>query len=688
MHRDRSRCTLEPMKPSLLTAEQRDQVRELQMAQDQGIAPIARALDLSPASYNAETREFDVVMAVAGAEVLRYDWIRERVYVEILSFAPGAVRLDRMNAGASLLANHSSWSLSSVIGRIVPNSVKLEGTRLVGRGRLSKRDDLAGLRTDFADGILDKASIGYRVFRWESTRRDDGMEVRTAVDWEPYELSLVTINADAGATVRGAFDPAQILNAAASFASRTLEPMTTSTNTNTNTTPETRSATPNSDQVAAAAVARELERSNGIRDLARRHGLGELGEQLARNPDVTIDAARARFLDEIAARSAAAPATNATNAAASAQVTRSEGEHLERAIENALLHRLNPQRYALNEEGRSMRGLSLVDMLREVGERAGVRTRGLSRDDVIREGLKVRAGAHATADFAAITENVYAKALRDQYQETPDTTAGWTRRVFVPDFKTNSRVQLGALSTLTEVPEGAGIEYKTLGESKESYAVKTYASGFVLTRQLIRNDDLNAFARAVQLMGAAARRIELDLVYFGVINANPAMADGTTLFHASAHGANLLTASLALGSLDLMRQAMRNQTGQAGENLNLEPKFLIVSVAKETTAFQLCSAEILPNAVTGANPFKGTLTPIVEPRLGNTAQGGTANGCVLAAAPGQIDTIEIGNLEGSNGPLIASMVDFESQGVKFGCWHDVAAKAIDWRGLVKNTGTT
>jgi hypothetical protein len=45
-------------------------------------------------------------------------------------------------------------------------------------------------------------SVGYRVHKYEEARGKE-LPIRTAVDWEPYELSMVPIPADAGAKVRG-----------------------------------------------------------------------------------------------------------------------------------------------------------------------------------------------------------------------------------------------------------------------------------------------------------------------------------------------------------------------------------------------------------------------------------------------------------------------------------------------------
>ena len=77
-----------------------------------------------------------------------------------------------------------------------------------------------------------------------------------------------------------------------------------------------------------------------------------------------------------------------------------------------------------------------------------------------------------------------------------------------------------------------------------------------------------------------------------------------------------------------------------------------------------------------------TLTPIVEPRL----EDASATAWFGAAAPGVIDTIEVGYLEGHEGVFTETRNGFEVDGVQIKCRHIVGAKAIDHRGLYKNAG--
>lgn len=110
---------------------------------------------------------------------------------EILSHAKGAVRLngDRQ-ASMPLLFNHNRDDLLGIVESIEIGQDK-RGYATVRFGK-DERGDWAMQQAD--DGILCNVSFMYRVFKFEE---DTEAETYTATDWEPYEISLVTIPADA-----------------------------------------------------------------------------------------------------------------------------------------------------------------------------------------------------------------------------------------------------------------------------------------------------------------------------------------------------------------------------------------------------------------------------------------------------------------------------------------------------------
>jgi hypothetical protein len=58
----------------------------------------------------------------------------------------------------------------------------------------------------------------------------------------------------------------------------------------------------------------------------------------------------------------------------------------------------------------------------------------------------------------------------------------------------------------------------------------------------------------------------------------------------------------------------------------------------------------------------------------------------LAADNAQIDTVEYAFLEGQEGVYLESRQGFDIDGIELKARVDVAAKALDYRGLYKNAG--
>ncbi len=109
---------------------------------------------------------------------------------EILSHAPGTMRAGERQMTMPLLFNHNRDDLLGIVTdiNIGPDA---RGYATVRFGK-DERGDWAMQQA--ADGVLVNASFMYRVFKFEE---DVEAEIYTATDWEPYEISLVTVPADA-----------------------------------------------------------------------------------------------------------------------------------------------------------------------------------------------------------------------------------------------------------------------------------------------------------------------------------------------------------------------------------------------------------------------------------------------------------------------------------------------------------
>jgi HK97 family phage major capsid protein/HK97 family phage prohead protease len=113
----------------------------------------------------------------------------ERWYgMEVLSHAKGAVRMDRATGGAMpLLFNHD---INDPIGMIT--GARLSGGRMVVDATLFQTARAAEVQT-MIDGGLHNVSLAYRVNVLEENTKT---QTFTATDWQPYEVSIVTVPAD------------------------------------------------------------------------------------------------------------------------------------------------------------------------------------------------------------------------------------------------------------------------------------------------------------------------------------------------------------------------------------------------------------------------------------------------------------------------------------------------------------
>lgn len=111
---------------------------------------------------------------------------------EILSHDPAHVRMGRLHDGAALLWNHKWDDQRGVI-----ESASIDKDRK-GRAiaRLSKNPAGEELLTDLEDGIKRHVSVGYMVYGMKLVEERDGVDVYLIDDWEPYEISIVSVPAD------------------------------------------------------------------------------------------------------------------------------------------------------------------------------------------------------------------------------------------------------------------------------------------------------------------------------------------------------------------------------------------------------------------------------------------------------------------------------------------------------------
>lgn len=158
-------------------------------------------------TFDAQKRTVEVVFTT-GAAVRRtryLGWDTAIPFDEILTVSREAVDLSRLNAGAPALDSHSIYSTFCQVG--VVDGAHIEGgqglatIRFPSKGVDESADRMAAL---VGEGIIRNVSVGYIInaVRVVSPEKAGDIEQRIATRWMPYEISFVTVNADADAQVR------------------------------------------------------------------------------------------------------------------------------------------------------------------------------------------------------------------------------------------------------------------------------------------------------------------------------------------------------------------------------------------------------------------------------------------------------------------------------------------------------
>ncbi len=100
-----------------------------------------------------------------------------------------------------MLDTHRRDGAAHLLGRVV--AARIEGGRGYATLQFSTAADVEPVWQRVVDGTLRSVSAGYRVHRYEQRRESaGGSTIYRAVDWEPYEISMVPVPIDYEAMVR------------------------------------------------------------------------------------------------------------------------------------------------------------------------------------------------------------------------------------------------------------------------------------------------------------------------------------------------------------------------------------------------------------------------------------------------------------------------------------------------------
>lgn len=658
------------------------------MADRSVIQSFSREASFVPSTWDEKARTIEVVWST-GARVRRrefdFDKWRWVEFDEELSLA--GVNLERLNNGAPFLAVHNGRSLDAILGVVVEGSARIEGNEGRATIRLSERDDLQKYVQDILAGIIRKISVGYDVRRWQVTQLEDGRELRTAIDWEAFELSAVPMGADDGAGTRSLPGwealPPQLREVIMSENAKpgNGQPGATAPSTE-------RGGGPGAVDPAAVdqAVQAELARRDTITSTARLLGIED--EAFVRSlvdGRVPLDGdkgARAQLLEGAAKRSDEAGINPSVRVQAGDRDEKLTRAH---AMRDAILHRLKPGQVEVKDPMKPFMGRRLPDLARIALRDAGERDEGLTDFEVLQRALRVRSGGglHSTGDFPLILGDVVNRSLQAGYKARPALWKRLARQTSARDFRQIFRLQLHGPITPEKPNEAGEYEHTTLEESREAFRVERRGRLIGFTLEAMINDDLAALDRVPEHMGWGAAMKEARLFWDLFVSGK--MADGKAIWHADHK--NLKTPGTALSrtdttGLDDAVELLRNQTDATGEKIFLEPAFVVVPSALEREVTRLL-ADVVPSKADDVIPeHLRRLEPIVEPILDETSK----KAYWVAASPMSVGGMEYAYLEGYEGVLVDQEPDFKRDGVEWRMRHFYGVGCTDWRFAVKNAG--
>ena len=575
---------------------------------------------------------------------------------EILSHDAGAVDLTRLQEIGVVLFNHDR---DRVIGRVL--DVRLDETTRKLRAVIQFDEDEESERIyqKVCSGTLRGVSVGYAVDVWESVeagaKSSNGRftgPCEVATRWTPYELSIVSVPADATVGVGRSY----IENGDGDMDEQKNEIEVKD---------QEREATQpaplvNAEAERQAAVAEERARVREIGTMCRQFGVDDVPYI---NDGMSVEAVRAAILDKLAQERKAQPVT----------VQIDEMDKFRAAATDGLAMRAGMAVENSAPGAEEFRGKRMMRLAAECVERElGKSTHAMDDETIVREALT------GTGAFPGILSNVAHKSMAQAYQSAPTTYQFWTAQGSNSDFKDATRYRLSEADTLEKLNESGEFQAGGVTEGAAKTSIATYGRMFSLTRQAIINDDMGALQQLPAIYGAAARRMINKMVY-KMLQSNPKV-EGAQLFHADHK--NLCAEDISIEGLAKMKAAMAKQKNIKGaEYLNIQPAFIICPVELEVQAAQLISSVVDPTKANATpNPFANKMTVISEPELED------AEAFYLAAAAGIAPTIEVTSLNGNLTPTMERAEQFDTLGIKWRIYMDVGVNLLDYRGIQKSTG--
>ncbi len=352
--------------------------------------------------------------------------------------------------------------------------------------------------------------------------------------------------------------------------------------------------------------------------------------------------------------------------------------------------------------GSRFRGYSLHAVMDETIRAAGQHFHGSRKsDDFIRAALNADRMIRASQGFTTVSlsnvlGNTANKAMNAAYEAQ---AVAWKLIAAVrshSDFKAVTRVRLDSTGAFKKVGQDGELKHVGLSEGAYTNQLATFGAIIALTRQMMINDDLQAFLEIPRLLGRmSAIRIE-ELVFVTLLS-NPGS------FFSGGNG-NLLTgagSAFGVAALTASEAAFDNQVDSNGKPILTVPDRVLVPTTLKTPAAIMYKDTTLVTTTdtqlySADNPHAGKYMPVVSPYLNNTAikdqdgaaiTGQSSTAWYQFANPAVRAAIAVAFLNGQETPTIQDAeTDFSTLGRQWRAFHDFGVGMEDTTAVVKNAG--
>jgi len=618
-----------------------------------------RLMGTTPKSVVDKSNVLDFTFISNDNAGTRYDWMEDAYYTEVLDV--NGANTDNLN---TFFKNHNR-STNSASGKI--SNVRVENNELIGSVTFGSDAESQVLLTKYKEGILTDVSIGYEIKDYTVEKRSatNEQDLVTVTNFDIFEVSAVGLGFDSGAKKRSInLNKESKMDKELLARLAKLEAMSKRDKEEVEELNKLRSLKSTEEAKELQKLKdenAEMKRKAEVELMVREHG--ERGERVLKaNPKATPEEFRAKLLADFAGE--------AVNNIPSSNTKAQERARMIDAIVDGMALRAGAKIDKPVEDAEKYRYAPLVSIANML----------LPEEQQSLNPVEVAERSLVTGDFPLLLQSVGARVLTSEFEAQQGTYQVWMKMVDVPDF----RVMQDLTSSL-----GGGRLQKTLengdlaelkgAEKAETWSIETFGNKFVLTREMLINDDLGAFTNMVSTFSKMARTTANGIAYDILQNkgdyANYKMADGSGLYVSARN--NSATDALSSTALSAGRIAMSKHKSIDGKTpLNIVPKFLIVPPELEVTAKEIIAstAKLGADNVAVPNVNQNLYTVVVD------AEMTSATAWYLLAS---YRTFKMGFLAGTNRSPVIKKNDSSILRAVFEGVFDIGVMAEDYRGLYK-----